>query len=129
MAHLYDTPDSEGYDVDGVRDGIFWAEAWHPPILSWVPSGRAWKRILCGVLHQPDARGERIFTSGGPYSRVLFHCHRREGEDIRAPDEHIIVAFEIDKIVLQPFIQRWRPLHDERVIAVRQKPNLPLVFY
>ena len=69
-----------------------------------------------------------MFVPGDPCRSVLFHYRRREVENICATDENIIVAFEIDKIVLQPFIQHWRPLHDERVIAVRQTPNCLLYF-
>ena len=82
-----------------------------------------------GVSRQADARAERMFVPGDPCRRVLFHYRRREVENICATDENIIVAFKIDKIVLQPFIQQWRPLRDERVIAVRQTQHSPLVFY
>ena len=55
--------------VDGVRDGIVWAGAWQPPILSWVPAGRAWKRIFWCTLRQPDGRGERMFIPDDPHRR------------------------------------------------------------
>ena len=108
-------------------------------VCKMTSSGRGFGISRPSLGSQPDALrgssfGERYASRTLVESAYMFSKRSISPCTLSLPPQKVKTYVPLTKTSslplksTQPFIKHWRPLHGERVIAVRQNPNLPLIF-